>query len=211
MKVWLGCQCSIWCLYLWLLMNHEHGRSGVATNRDPSDRKKLSSQPRSSLKRGREVSRSGEAFQDKRRLAREREEWELIKNGRWKGMPSHVAIATSHAAEDKGWSCTRPLSLSLFSLSLPPSLSHPRYTSIAVTWPSEQLPYALGEQITRREYCPSDCVISHLLTRGWGRHFNPATRFFLLPKPESAIHSRMDHMLTSPFVCMRQCCCLYHF
>lgn len=65
---------SIWFLYPWLLMNHEHGQSGVATNRDPSDRKELSSQPRSSLKHGREVSRSGEAFQDKRRLARERQE-----------------------------------------------------------------------------------------------------------------------------------------
>lgn len=65
---------SIWFLYPWLLMNHEHGQSGVATNRDPSDRKELSSQPRSSLKHGREVSRSGKAFQDKRRLARERQE-----------------------------------------------------------------------------------------------------------------------------------------
>lgn len=92
------------------------------------------------------------------------------------------------------------------------SLSHPRSTGRcqATAWPYEQLPYVLVEPVTCRVYCPSDCVISHLL--GGGGFFNPAASFFLLPKPESAIHSGMDHMLTFPFVCMRQCCCcLYHF
>lgn len=92
------------------------------------------------------------------------------------------------------------------------SLSYPRYTGRCqvTAWQSEQLPYVLVEQLTCWGYCPSDCVVSHL--QGGGGLFNPAASFFLLPKPESAIHSGMDHMLTFSFVCMRQCCCcLYHF
>lgn len=109
----------------------------------------------------------------------------------------------------KGWSCMRSLFL---------RLSRPGNASGATAWPTERLPYVLGEWLTCQGFCPSDCVISYLLRNsgrtGGGRRSTliPLRAFFLLPKPERAIHSRMDHMLTFPFVCMRQCCCrLYHF
>ena len=48
-------------------------------------------------------------------------------------------------------------------------------------------------------------------TRGGGSTLICLPCFFLLPKPDSVIHSRMDHMHNFPFVCKRQHCCLYHF
>lgn len=119
-------------------------------------------------------------------------------------MQSHVAIATSHAAKDKGWSCMWSLSLALLSK------IHRQMSSHCLTiWAA-----SLCSCWTANMSSILSIWLCHFtFTGGWGWGlFNPAASFFLLPKPESAIHSGMDHMLTFPFVCMRQCCCcLYHF
>lgn len=63
----------------------------------------------------------------------------------------------------------------------------------AAVWPSEQLPYAFGEQTACQVYCPSDCVISYLFT--WVEaHFIAAIVVFLLPVPDSVICFSLDQM-----------------
>lgn len=118
-------------------------------------------------------------------------------------MQSHVAIATSHAAEYKSWSCMRPLS---FSLS---SKIHKQNHCLTI-WAASFCSQWTANMSSMSIWL---CLFTFTQERwGGGSTLIPLQAFSLLPKPESAIQSRMDHMLTFPFVCMRQCrCCLYHF
>lgn len=61
-------------------------------------------------------------------------------------MQRHVAIATSCAAEHKGWSCRQ----SLFSLSASRDCTESRCC------PSEPLPCVFSRQLTCQVYCPFD-------------------------------------------------------
>lgn len=111
-------------------------------------------------------------------------------------MQRDVAIATGRAAEHKDWSCMQFLSL-----------------SPALCWDAQKEPLlpvwaaSLCLQQTANMSSIPSIWLFHIRSGEVGvrRTFIPPASSFPLSEQDSAIHSRIDHMLTLPFVCMRQC------
>lgn len=119
-------------------------------------------------------------------------------------MQSHVAIATSHAAKDKGWSWKQ----SLF-LSLPLPLIRNMSRAIA------SLCFCRTDNMAR--ICPSNCVILHLHMRVEGR-FNPAAMIFLVATARESdpfedgshanLHICMHETMFLPISCLEATACI---